>query len=561
MTKPLTLTAAAAPAGTIAARLSSDSVTASVAERTISGVICEYGAIGYTSWGRTIFERGGITIPTPTTKVKLLLQHDTYSAAVGIMSSFADDASKPRAAFTVPQGDEGDDALVKAANGLRDGLSVGVTPTQWYFDEDDVVHIVQSSLYEVSLVTIPAFENAGVTSVAAAHQEGNTMNREQLNAALAAGQITQQEFDRQVALLDAAAAAATPPPAPAAAAPAAPASVPAPVQAANVPDDLSAERQAPPAAPVTAGNDGMGMRELAQRTIEHIRANGVNGLTAALEDTIPGNDTGKAFLGNKKWKDELWQVGKLRRPLIDTFGTEQLTEDGLEGWVWDPTKVPTVPAYSGDKSDVHSEELGWIPKSVSPTRFAGGWDIDRKFVDLGRTGMIQKAYEKAVEDYKRQTEAAVRTAVIAGATNVSTAKADLITLLIDLGSLALGGTTGQTAFDLDFVHLAPALYSEFINLDEDSVPWWLKAQGKIDLGQSSGEAGGIKFVSNPGLATRQWLAGDSNAVTIAEFDPPVKVTAENIPQGGIDLGVFGYLAVLVNDARGLYKGTVTAPTP
>lgn len=551
----LKLTASAPSAELIAVRPTTGTVTASAAERTISGPVCEYGARGNTSWGPTIFERGSLIIPEPVSKAKLLIQHDTYSSAVGVMASYTDDKKLPTASFTVPAGAEGDDALVKAANGLRDGLSVGVNVAAdgYYFDADGVAHIVKAYLYEVSLVTIPAFENAGVTSVAAAHKEGNTMNREQLAAALAAGQITQEEHDRQVSLLN---AAATPP-----AAPAAPATAPAqPVAAAATPaEDLNREPQASNPSPITARDRGMDLTAMAAKAIAHIQAHGVNGLTAALSDTIPSNDTGKAFLGNKKWVDEVWQVGSVRRPLIDTFGAGKLSSDGLEGYAWDPSKVPTVPSYAGDKGAVHSETLGWIPVTVAPERFAGAWDIDRKFVDLGRVGMVSKAFVKATESYKRNTETYVRTAVLSAATNVATAKANLIALLTDLGALALGGNDGATSFNLDFVHLAPALYTEFINLPEASVPWWLKAQGEVDLGQSSGKAGGISFISNPALATRQWLAGDSSAVTYEEFDPPIEATAENIPNGGIDIGVFGYAAALVNDSRGLYKGTVTAP--
>ncbi|HEY4267093.1 MAG TPA: HK97 family phage prohead protease [Galbitalea sp.] len=554
---PTQITAAGLPSD-LDAR-ASRAVTASVSGRTIDGTVCEYGAIGFTSAGPTIFERASLAFPTPVSKVKLLVQHDTYSAAVGLMASFDDDKTLPRGRFTVPKDNnaEGDTALTQAANGLRDGLSVGVHIDQAYYDEDDVLHVVAARVHEVSLVTIPAFENAGVTSVAAAHQRGNTsMTRAQLEAALAAGTITQAEFDRQIALIDAQAGTATT---------AATTTEVTAAQAAEHPpvEDLSAERQAAsPTNGVTATREReVDLRSIAAQLSDHVRAAGGNlhagiaSLTATLTQTTPDDDTGKAFLGLRKWMGEVWRVGAIRRPFISTFGIERLDADGLEGWAWGTT--PTVPQDPNDGTAIHSEELTWTPVNVDPQGFAGGWSLQRKFIDLGRSGIIAKTFAKAGDDALLQTEAYVRAKVVSSATNVATAKADVLTLLTDLGILALGGT-GTTAFNLDFVHLAPALYGEFINLAEEDVPWWLKNQGEISLGDQSGTAGGISFVSDPNLATRQWVVGDKNAVTYAEF-PDVQLTADNIAAGMVDLGVFKYAAALVNDARGLYKGTVTAP--
>ena len=54
---------------------------------------------------------------------------------------------------------------------------------------------------------------------------------------------------------------------------------------------------------------------------------------------------------------------------------------------------------------------------------------------------------------------------------------------------------------------------------------------------------------------------------MADIDPDwpevrnrlMRVRAENIPQGGVDIGVFGYAALIVNDPRAMFKGTIAAP--
>lgn len=518
-------------------------LTASVAERTISGDIVEYGVVGYTSLGATIFLPGSIAVPSPFSKVKMLVGHDKQSAAVGLMSSFTDDAKRPKASFKIPAGSAGDLALLNAAEGLQDGLSVGVHLDSYYFDADDNIVVVASSLYEVSLVTIPAFENAGVTSVAAAHQgKGNHVNREQLAAALAAGSITQADYDSQIAKLDSAdvSAARTEPAAPA------PGAAPAPA-------DLSAERQAAPAAAgATVARRDIDLNAAAELTIAHLRAGrSPETLSAALSDTVPAGDTGPAYLGVPTFIGEVWTVSNESRPLIDALGTKPLVGDLIQGYQWGVK--PTVPSYAGNKAAIHSEVLTWVPVSEEPVRFAGGWDIDRKFIDLGRAGLIADTFRLATDDYKKQTEAYVEATVLAAATAVA-AYADTIALLNGLGALALA-----TGFHLDFVQLSATVFSEFINIPEDEVPWWLRNQGIVSLTDQTAKAGGIEFSVGQQLSARQWLAGDKRAASYYEVDPPIQVQAQNIPNGGVDLGVFGYAGVLINDARGLRKGTVTAP--
>lgn len=83
--------------------------------------------------------------------------------------------------------------------------------------------------------------------------------------------------------------------------------------------------------------------------------------------------------------------------------------------------------------------------------------------------------------------------------------------------------------------------------------------GEINLGTTGGTAGNIKFSVGSGLAARAVLSGDGQAYTWYEKEPPIQVQAENIPKGGVDIGVFGYGALIVNDARALFKTAIAAP--
>ena len=88
-------------------------------------------------------------------------------------------------------------------------------------------------------------------------------------------------------------------------------------------------------------------------------------------------------------------------------------------------------------------------------------------------------------------------------------------------------------------------WAQFVNMKATDAPFWLQAQGGVDLGTAGGNAGGLSFRLNSNLPAGTVIAGDRRAVAIAEKD--VKVTALDVANGGVDLGVFGYVGVLVTD--------------
>ena len=136
--------------------------------RIISGVVVPYGVVGNTSAGAVIFERGSIQIPN-TSKIKLLAQHEqTASGVIGRAQTLTDTADAMYGTFKVSASRDGENYLIKAAEGLLDGLSVGVDVVASQPGKDGTLYVQKAILREVSLVETPAFSAAVVTSVAAA---------------------------------------------------------------------------------------------------------------------------------------------------------------------------------------------------------------------------------------------------------------------------------------------------------------------------------------------------------------------------------------------------------
>jgi phage head maturation protease len=117
-------------------------------KRTMSGTIVSWNEKGITSAGATVFEKDSIDFSKP---VKLLLEHDRTRPIGKLVDITADDAGI-QATFKVAGTIAGDDSLLEAAEGLRDG----------------------SRLMEVSLVADPAIQSARVSEIAASEQPQNS---------------------------------------------------------------------------------------------------------------------------------------------------------------------------------------------------------------------------------------------------------------------------------------------------------------------------------------------------------------------------------------------------
>jgi len=138
-------------------------------KRTISGTIVSWNEKGITSAGATLFEPGSIDFSKP---VKLLLEHDRTRPIGKLIDITADDKGI-EATFKIAGTIAGDDSLLEAAEGLRDGFSVGVVVDDWDASKG-VMRVKASKLVEVSLVADPAIDSARVADVAASETPENS---------------------------------------------------------------------------------------------------------------------------------------------------------------------------------------------------------------------------------------------------------------------------------------------------------------------------------------------------------------------------------------------------
>jgi HK97 family phage prohead protease len=138
---------------------------ADTVKRTISGTIVTWNEQGNTSVGPTVFAANSIEMKP----VKLLLEHDR-TRPIGKLMSHEVTKDGIVATFKIANTMAGEDALIEATEGLRDGFSVGAQINEWV-NAKGVMQITAATLDEVSLVTDPAIDSARVSEVAASENE------------------------------------------------------------------------------------------------------------------------------------------------------------------------------------------------------------------------------------------------------------------------------------------------------------------------------------------------------------------------------------------------------
>lgn len=487
--------------------------------RTITGIIVPFDVIAErTSLGQPVkFLAGCLKPPADLSRVKLLMDHD-HQQPVGVCTHLEQSPTAALATFKLPDGATSDAALASAASGLRDGLSVGVSIRRGYASEDGSHFIVAEAVVdEVSLVALPAFTDARITQVRASITPNPTPDPDQEPPMSDTDQTDDQTPDTPTAQ----------PPAQFTAAPAFQAT-PAATQA----PDLNA-RFAQVASLIQAGKSA-------------------SEITAALADVTPAADKGGGLLTTQEL-GELWTAHKTTRYWIERASTMQPLTSGLKqrGWAW---KIrPVVADYEGNKTEIAGSPVETQLFETDTLRMSGGWDIDRIYVDLADGEMLRSIADGAVVDYQVKTDAKQRAVIVAAATAIP-APASLPAAIVEMGQRA-----AAIGSRLDYIALAPDVWSALAMLTRDEIPWWLSSAGLID---GQGQPDGARVWVDPGLARGQIVAGDKRATIWREKNPPVRIQAVDLPRGGVDIAVFGYYSQLISEPKAIFKGTVPAsPAP
>lgn len=290
-------------------------------------------------------------------------------------------------------------------------------------------------------------------------------------------------------------------------------------------------------------------------------------MEAALSDIIPANILGieqPAFIG------EIWKNAPFERKVVPLLNQAVLTNFNVAGWEWG-TK-PAVGKYTGSKTDIPSNTPTTVAHTKTAQRFAGGHDIDRRYVDFGNTEFIAAYFAAMTESYKRQTDAYALEMLIASGHNVAAQQKHLaasgapagvptaLWLIVEGVAQIIADTDQVPSFALVEADLwKPLLYTK-----ADDVLAYLNAALSFTEGTLNG---GFKIVpmATGSLAdpdadgggadvafAGKVLVGTKQAATHHELGggAPIRVSAVDIAKGGQDEALFGYSLVDVTQPKG-----------
>ena len=148
--------------------------------RTLAGLALPYNVQATVSDGTKVMFMPG-SLDAGGKMPKLYLGHSS-TQAVGLVTSMVDTPGGMMYEARISETTLGNEALVLAADGVLDAVSVGVNPTRFSYDSEGVMIIEAASWQELSLVPFGAFAGASVDRVAASiHQEPDEveLNNEQ----------------------------------------------------------------------------------------------------------------------------------------------------------------------------------------------------------------------------------------------------------------------------------------------------------------------------------------------------------------------------------------------
>jgi phage head maturation protease len=140
-------------------------ITAADSEsRTITGRIVAFEEAANASTGKVVFAKGSIQ----PKDVLLNLEHDrTRRIAKPLSIALSDDQMSINATFKVANTTAGNDALIEASEGLRDGFSIELAVDDYINEKDGTMRVLAGELTGVALVSEPAVRSARVSEVAA----------------------------------------------------------------------------------------------------------------------------------------------------------------------------------------------------------------------------------------------------------------------------------------------------------------------------------------------------------------------------------------------------------
>lgn len=353
---------------------------ADTAARTITGQIVPFDVVGNTSAGPTIVASDAV-IDIPD-RVPMLISHDS-DRPIGLLASHERNATGISATFALIATGTADQALIEAAAGVRNGLSVGLDVTA-YTETPDGLIVEGATLRETSLVTFPAFDSARVADVAASETTTDSPADPVEDISTESEELPVDDTTNPD------------------------------VAAAALPRVTVTAEAFPYGSPSAAGHsyfrDMLNSRhdvEAARRVDHASRMLTAAETSADVAEIIPPG-----------YRPDLY-VGSIAapRPVIDSFTSYALTDAT-------PFKVPTFLSIDSALIADHVEgtnptagAISFDEITVSPKAVSGSYDVSREALDSANPALDQIVMQAIRDDYATKSESYAAAQIVDGASS------------------------------------------------------------------------------------------------------------------------------------------------
>ena len=499
------------------------------AERTITGTIVTFDETGNTSIGKTQFAKGSIEAQP----VLLNLEHDR-ARRIGKTLSMEQTDNEIVATFKISETTAGNDALVEAADGLRDGFSVEVSINEYETLKDGTVRILAGELTGVALTSEPAIRSARVSEVAASEDE----NSESTTDAEATPTTEGDEVDNTVTSADT-------------------------VETVEAAQSVTAAATAvggfttKPRIEVTAG---LYMQNKIQAALGDEDA---KRYVMAADNTTDNS----AFNPTPQMTGIINGLSTMIRPSIDAISRGTLPSAGLTFEIPKITTAPTAAAADEDAAFSETDQQSSF-LSVTVKKFASQQKFSVELLTRSNPAFYDELYRNMVAAMAKAQNAYVSAALVSGATADGTTTTTYPTAAELLGYVARGAASVYNAtaglpnpFATRMI-AGTGQWGNIMTLNDGGRPIYTASQpqnagGAISPVSLRGNVAGLDFYVDPSLnsgdADGTLLMVNPDAYTWYEDPAQYTLRAESTADGSITVGLYSFGALATKIAAGAFK--------
>jgi HK97 family phage prohead protease len=495
-------------------------------KRTITGTIVTWNEQGNTSVGPTVFSADSIEMKP----VKLLLEHDR-TRPIGKMVAHNVTSSGIEATFKIANTMAGEDALVEATEGLRDGFSVGAQINEWT-NNKGVMQITSATLDEVSLVTDPAIDSARVAEVVAASE-----NEENKDSDLATADSDKPTEGDQVSDTTA--------PAPA---------VEEAVEAAKV------EAAAPKPAFYTAPRLEFTKAKYLENSVRaKLGDDAARQYVMAADDTTSNN---AGLIPTRQLTEIINPLSNADRSTIDAISRGVLPDAGMSFEIPKITAVPTVEDENEGDAIV---ETGMTNSflTVNVNKYAGGQTFSVELLDRSNPVFFDELVRQMEYAYALATDKFVATTIVSSGQLAPTTQANTATGLLGFVAEAAAEVYADSLGFARNLIVTPEQWSKIMSYNDSGRPIYTASQpqnagGAVSPQSLRGNVAGLDLYVSRALGINLSAAptGDGSMIVINPdsytwYESSRFRLQTNVALNGqIEVAYYGYGALATKVANG-----------